>query len=129
MNNYQKGRNFELKAKDYFENLYGVEFNSGKILTGLNGGKVRQFDLVNEDNKILIECKNFTFTETGNLPSAKISDFLKEIYKLHLAPDNYKKIMCIAYEYSERRGLTLKEYIVDKYYDFLPDTIEIVELK
>ena len=41
MNNYQKGRNFELKAKDYFENLYGVEFNSGKILTGLNGGKVR----------------------------------------------------------------------------------------
>lgn len=129
MNNYQKGRNFELKAKAYFENLYGVEFNSGKILTGLNGGKIRQFDLVNEDSKILIECKNFIFTETGNLPSAKISDFLKEIYKLHLAPVHYKKIMCIAYEHSERRGLTLKEYIVDKYYDFLPDTIEIVELK
>jgi hypothetical protein len=55
MNNYQKGRNFELKAKAYFENLYGVKFNSGKILTGLNGGKLRQFDLINEENMFLIE--------------------------------------------------------------------------
>ena len=129
MNNYQKGRNFELKAKAYFENLYGVEFKSGKILTGLNGGKPRQFDLINEENKILIECKKIKINETGNLPSAKISDFLKEIYKLHLAPNDYKKIMCIAYAYSDTKKITLKEYIVNQYFDFIPDTIEIVELK
>ena len=30
------------------------------------------FDIVNKESKIVIECKRYTWTETGNVPSAKI---------------------------------------------------------
>ena len=127
MSNYETGRSFEIKAKQYFEEKYQVKFKKGKIRTGFNGGKDREFDLLNHELNIIIECKNFTFTSGKNIPSAKISDFLKEVYKLYISPSKYKKIMCIARHVNDK-GVSLKEYILDKYYDFIPDNIEIIEI-
>ena len=127
ISNYKAGSDFELIAKEHFESIYGVQFKKTKIRTGFGIGKDREFDLVNEDLNIIIECKNFRFTEGNNIPSAKISDFLKEVYKLYIAPKKYKKIICIAKTYNIQ-GQSLLQYIKEKYYDFIPDDLELIEL-
>ena len=127
VSNAQKGLEFERIAKKYFEEKHKVKFKKTKIKIGFNGGKLREVDLVNEELKIIIECKNFRYTSGNNVPSAKISDFIKEVYKLYIAPEEYKKIICISKSYN-KKGISLKNYILDKYYDFIPETIEVIEI-
>jgi hypothetical protein len=64
-------QDFPQIAKNHFEKHLGQPlFPETRIV--LSDGQVHKFDLASADRSILIECKSYTYTETGNEPAAKL---------------------------------------------------------
>ncbi|MBR3621310.1 MAG: hypothetical protein IKN56_07345, partial [Clostridia bacterium] len=53
--------------------------------------KEHKFDLVSADGSIAVECKRYTWTETGNVPSAKMGFCNEAAFYLSFLPDNVDK--------------------------------------
>ena len=71
--NTQVGRDFEGKARDFFAQQ-GLDLTPGiAVEIGINGRKSHNFDLGDEQKKVIVECKAHTWTEGGNVPSAKMT--------------------------------------------------------
>lgn len=72
ISNTHAGREFEEAARLFFENT-GIPLNPAfSVPVGTRIKKCHKFDLGSENPPILVECKSYTWTETGNSPSAKI---------------------------------------------------------
>ena len=66
-----KGAEFQRQVQAWFQGQLGLGFElETKIPIG-DPSKNHKFDIVNLEKRIVIECKRYTWTETGNVPSAK----------------------------------------------------------
>lgn len=85
------GAVFQEQVRDQLQKQYGPGFELGTKIPVGDPVKNYKFDIVNKDEKIAIECKRYIWTETGNVPSAKMG-FTNEseaaFYHLFL-PDTY----------------------------------------
>lgn len=80
------------------------------------------FDLANEDKSIVIECKNYTWTKAGNVPSAKVSSTINEaVLYFSFLDANVRKILCLKKSVHPKRQETLTEYYVRAYGHLLRD--------
>ena len=70
--NPKKGADFQKQVQQYFINTYGPSFELEKKIPIGEPAKDHKFDIVSFDLGIVIECKRYTWTETGNVPSAKM---------------------------------------------------------
>lgn len=66
-------------------------FEMEKKLAIGNPPKGHKFDIVSEDAHIAIECKRYTWTEGGNVPSAKMGTMNEAVFYLSFLPDTYDK--------------------------------------
>ncbi|GAI26700.1 unnamed protein product, partial [marine sediment metagenome] len=90
--NTDVGRVFERKVKAFFANQ-GLSLEENvPIEIGINGKKPHRFDLGSRKKKILVECKSHTWTEGGNVPSAKITTWDQAMYMFVAAPAGYRKV-------------------------------------
>ena len=129
-NNYQRknsisntfvGKEFELTALNYFKKK-GIDLMLHySINVGLEYKKKHNFDLGND--KFLVECKSMKWTESDNVPSAKIRSWNEAMYYFHIAPKNYTKILFVQMDYSQVRTKTLLEYYIEKYYHLIPNDV------
>jgi hypothetical protein len=85
-------REFERIAKSFFEQELSKPLLE-QIPLKLRTGEVHKFDLISDDEQIVIECKNHTWTKSGNYPSAKVIDAQRSIELLHKCPANRKIIV------------------------------------
>ena len=69
-----------------------------------------KFDIVAADESIAVECKRYTWTETGNVPSAKMGFTNEAAFYLSFLPDIYEKYIVMLYSFHEKRHETLSEY-------------------
>ena len=92
-----------------------------------NPPKEHKFDLVCEDGRYVGECKNYSWTETGNVPSAKLA-FLNEavFYLLHL-PGDVQRFVALRRDVHPRRQESLAEFYVRTYYHLL-DGVKVIEI-
>ena len=113
------GKNFELLVKQWFEKEYKQHFELHKKIKIGNPPKDHCFDIANEMNTIVVECKCYTWTETGNVPSAKLA-YINEavLYLLHL-PTNVEKFVVLPKINTEKRKESLAEYYYKRYYNLL----------
>lgn len=125
--NTDVGREFERAAKDFFatQNLPLEEDVSVRI--GINDKKPHKFDLGNLNGKILIECKSHTWTEGGNVPSAKMTTWDQAMYLFYATPTGYRKIFFVLKDYSPKRQETLAEYYIRTKSHLIPKDVEIWE--
>ena len=79
------------------------------------------FNLANEDKSIVIECKNYTWTKAGNVPSAKVSTINEAVLYFSFLDAIVRKIMCIKGSVHPKRQETLAEYYVRTYGHLLRD--------
>lgn len=63
---------FETLTKAYFENSLGMRLTE-QVEISLPDGQVHRFDLASDDGTVLIECKSYTWTKSGNEPAAKLN--------------------------------------------------------
>ena len=92
-------------------------------------GKEHAFDLASKDQSIVIECKNYTWTKTGRVPSAKISTINEAVLYFSFLDENTQKILCLMESKCTEREETLARYYVNTYGHLLRDVIvyEIAE--
>ena len=136
VNNFQRlgstsnshvGQDFETVAQDYFHQK-GISLrNSFSVLIGVSSKKDRKFDLGSDNPPVLVECKSHTWTQGGNIPSAKITVWNEAMYLFLLAPKRFQKVLFVRRDFSERRGVSLAEYYVRNYGHLIPGDVEIWE--
>jgi hypothetical protein len=91
--NPAKGRSFQNTAREILSEYFKTELRCDHAIPIGNPPKIHQFDLASLDLKFVGECKNYSWTRTGNIPSAKMA-FLNEalLYLSHLPPQTTRFI-------------------------------------
>ena len=69
-----------------------------------------KFDLVSADGSIAVECKRYTWTETGNVPIAKMGFCNEAAFYLSFLPDNVDKYIVMLESKHPKHDETLAEY-------------------
>ena len=124
--NPKKGRDFEEKVRQVLEKKYKTNFKSKSINIGVPS-KAHIFDLVSEDGNIVVECKNYSWTETGKIPSAKTAFLNQAVLYFSYLPARSKKIIVLRKDNHPHRRESLAEYYVRTYYHLLNEVV-IMEL-
>lgn len=84
--------------------------------------KSHKFDFASTDTKIVGKSKFFTWTETGNMPSAKMSVLNEWVLYLHLLPNKVKtKFIVLPHSVRPGKPETLAEYYLRTYAHLLGD--------
>ena len=129
ISNAHVGRVFESKAQAFFLSQ-GLELELNvSVPIGVNGTKLHAFDLGSHEHKVLVECKSHTWTEGGNVPSAKMTAWNQAMYYFYVAPEEYRKILFVLYDFSEKREETLAEYYLRTNSHLIPKGVELWEYK
>jgi hypothetical protein len=89
ISNAHAGREFEEAARLFFENT-GIPLSPAfPVPVGGRIKKSHNFDLGSENPPILVECKSYTWTETGKSPSAKLRGMNRVVFSAyHLTIEN-----------------------------------------
>ena len=113
--NPHNGAVFQKQVLSWFQNHIIADFELEKKLLIGNPAKDHKFDIVSGDIKIAIECKRYTWTATGNVPSAKMGFTNEAAFYLSFLPDSYDKYIVMLYSFHEKRQETLAEYYYRTY--------------
>ena len=126
--NAKAGSDFETTAQTYFQKQ-GVLLEKGlSVLIGVADTKKKhEFDLRSSSPPVLVECKSHKWRSGGNVPSAKITVWNEAMYYFHLAPPEYRKILFVLRDYSDKRRETLAQYYIRNHGHLIPDDVEIFE--
>ena len=108
--NPRVGASFQRNVEDWFANKYHKEFILEKKIPIGTPAKEHKFDIVSIDDTIAIECKCYTWTESGNVPSAKMGFTNEAAFYLSFLPDSYEKYIVMLKATHEKRNETLAEY-------------------
>ena len=69
---------------------------------------------------VLVECKSHTWTQSGKVPSAKMTVWNEAMYLFLLAPKRFRKVLFVLRDFNEGRGESLAEYYVRNYSHLIP---------
>ena len=129
ISNAHAGREFESNAREYFEREEGLELESGlSVQIGVGAlKKSHGYDLGSENPPILVECKSHNWTETGNMPSAKVTVWNEAMYFFHLAPAHFRKVLFVLWAQHPSRKETLAEYYIRLYSHLIPRGVAVLE--
>lgn len=108
--NPRKGAEFQRSVQRWFQEKYSKEFELDKKIAIGTPAKLHKFDLVDEDNAVVVECKCYTWTETGNVPSAKMGFCNEAAFYLSFLPENIEKYIVMLVSRHAKREETLAEY-------------------
>jgi len=121
------GKEFEKVVKEWAELYYDCEFEPENPVEIGNPPKPHKFDLVSKDESIVIECKCYTWTEGGNVPSAKLAMLDEAILYLRSISFPTNKIIAMRYSWNEKKQKSLATYFCEKKGHLLGD-ISVWEL-
>jgi len=126
--NAQVGKDFEDAAqKFFFEQGLKLALNL-KIPVGIGlMKKDHAFDLGCQKQQVIVECKSHKWTSGNNVPSAKLTVWNEAMYYFVTSPKNYRKIMFVLRDFSEKRKETLAEYYLRTYSHLVPQDVEFWE--
>lgn len=113
--NPKVGKMFQTAVKEWFEKERGVPYNWEEPIPIGNPAKLHKFDLVESTGLIVVECKCYTWTETGNVPSAKMGFINEAAFYLSFLPEAIEKNIVIRKSVHPRRKETLAEYYFRTY--------------
>jgi hypothetical protein len=125
--NARVGRDFEDEIQEYFTRQRMALHSEVAVPIGITGKKSHSFDLGDEDQKILVECKAHRWTEGGNVPSAKLTVWNEAMFFFYVAPPGYRKLLVVLRDFSSKRNETLGEYYIRNYSHLIPQDVEIWE--
>lgn len=113
-NNNYVGKVFQKSAFGFVTEQFGKTFVEEKAIDIGFPPRPHKFDIVSEDGLTVIECKCYTWTESGNVPSAKMSTLDEAILYMNNIPYTANKIIIMKQSIHPERDITLAEYFVDK---------------
>ena len=108
--NPRVGKAFQIAVKEWFESEYSTTFVLEEKIPIGKPSKLHSFDIADNERNVVVECKCYTWTEAGNVPSAKM-DFTNEAaFYLSFLPETTEKIIVMLRAKHYKRNETLAEY-------------------
>ena len=124
--NPKNGAIFQSKVLEWFQKQYGPGFELEKKISIGNPPKEHKFDIVNAERHFVIECKRYTWTATGNIPSAKMGFANEAAFYLTFLPAYYEKFIVMLESHHPKRQESLAEYYFRTYRHLL-GSIQVAE--
>ena len=119
--NAVKGKLFQQQVQKWFSLNRNEKFNMEVAMSIGFPAKFHKFDLANESGVVFVECKNYTWTANGNIPSAKLAFCNEAIFLLRLLPTTCEKWLVMMKSTHPKRNETLAEYYCKTYKHLLGD--------
>lgn len=108
--NTGKGRDFQKLAAKILADNFKVAFQIEYQIPIGNPPKMHKFDLVSDDLRYVGECKNYSWTEGGNVPSAKMGFINQAVLYLLQLPSNQKRFVVMRRDIDEKHAESLADY-------------------
>ena len=106
------GRKFQESVKLILEKKFCTSFEQEAAVAIGKPAKDHKFDLANDDRSVVAECKCYTWTDSGNVPSAKLMGLDEAVFYFGFLPVGTKKILCMKKAVYHGKAETLAEYYV-----------------
>ena len=110
--NPQVGRRFQEFAQSVLEKKFCTSFEQEAVVAIGRPPKAHKFDLANGDRSIVAECKCYTWTDSGNVPSAKLMGLDEAVFYFGFLPPETRKILLMKRATFRGKEETLAEYYV-----------------
>lgn len=124
--NTRAGSDFESAAQAFFGTQGIVLSKNFAVPVGVGTSKKsHRFDLGSDAPPVLVECKSHTWTQGGNMPSAKMTVWNEAMYYFHVAPAAYRKILFVLKHH--RKDQSLAAYYLKTHGHLVPEGVEIWE--
>jgi hypothetical protein len=111
LSNTELGKAFQLLCRDALKLTLARDFDL-EVPIEIGGGKSHKFDLATRERDIVVECKAFKFTATGNNPSAKITTLREAATYLRSIHGDIARVLIVKNDPHPKRGETLGRYFV-----------------
>ena len=109
------------------QNHFKIDFMLEEPIPIGNPPKLHRFDCVSTDKNIVVECKHYTWTSTGNIPSAKMMGLNEAVFYMSYLPSTTRKIIAIYKDTTAKKIESFAEYYC-RINGHLLSGIEIVEI-
>lgn len=119
--NPKVGKAFQELVLKSMEKKFDTAFDMEVAIPIGKPSKNHRFDCVSEDGNIIVECKCYTWTNTGNVPSAKLMGLNEALFYMSYLPDEKSKILCIKKSVYPKKTETLAEHYCRIYKHLLRD--------
>lgn len=106
---------------------FNVPLQLEKAIPIGNPPKSHRFDCASADSSIVVECKCYTWTDSGNIPSAKMMGLNEAVFYMSYLPAETRKIIAMKKAQFSGRRETFAEYYV-RINGHLLSGIEILEV-
>ena len=119
--NVEKGQDFVRVAQPVLEQNLGVRLEREVPLKIGNPPKNHKFDLVSNNREWVIECKNYSWTISGNSPQAKIASLSDAVRMLRSVDAKCHKAIVMSRATHTSKRETLAEYYLRLNHNVLGD--------
>lgn len=109
-NNPKVGKDFQNKVKQWFETDRNTPLYLEHAINIGTPSRPHKFDISDMDEDLVIECKCYTWTDSGNIPSAKLRGLNEAIFYFSFLPPQTEKILVMAHAVHPQKSETLAEY-------------------
>lgn len=106
---------FQNQVAELLSGYFGVSFGQNRPIAIGNPPKYHRFDLVSSDMRYIGECKDYSWTESGNAPSAKLAAVNEAIFYLSFLPRDVVRFVVMRRAVHPKRKETLAEYYYRTY--------------
>lgn len=113
--NTKIGKEFQDAVWKKMEEYFNTTFERDVPVPIGKPAKNHKFDFCSEDRKIVAECKAYSWTETGNVPSAKLMGLNQVLFYMSFLPADVTKVLCIRKAIHPKKEETLAEYYARMY--------------
>lgn len=128
ISNTQVGNDFEALVLEILSEEFPALEKKVSIEIGFEQKKPHNFDLGSIEQKIIIECKSHTWTESNKVPSAKMTTWDQALLYFSLAPLDLKKIFVVKKDINSRTEESLCQYYLRTHNHLIPRGVEFREL-
>ena len=108
--NPSKGKQFQIISGQILSRRFSIDFQLEYTILIGDPPKAHKFDLVSSDRKYMGECKNYSWTNTGNVPSAKMGFTNEAVFYLTFLPKEKYRFVIMRKDTHPKRSETLAEY-------------------
>ena len=117
------GRNFQKHVQKALSKEFHSKFEPEVAIPIGCPAKDHKFDLTNADRSIVAECKCYTWTDSGNVPSAKLMGLDEAVFYFGFLPASTRKLLCMKKAVYPGKAETLAEYYVRRHGHLLSDVV------
>lgn len=121
------GRTFQEAVQSILEGKYHMRFEQEVTIPIGRPPKGHKYDLANGDRTIVAECKCYSWTESGNIPSAKLMGLDEAVFYFGFLPAETQKLLCMKRAVFHGKAETLAEYYVRVHGHLLGD-VSVLEI-